>query len=214
MQLSKPRLVLLGILLFVVACAIQGQGDGARHRWWSGLGPVLPHDTFPADCSMCHVGTKWQSLVETFDFDHEKETGVALDGAHARAMCLRCHNDRGPVEVFRAKGCVGCHEDVHNGDLGKDCKSCHDERSWQARGMREGHNRTRFPLTGAHAAVACIRCHPGGWVGNFIPADRGCVTCHTEDLNGTTNPPHIPLGWVNRCDRCHQPTRWERAIRR
>ena len=23
--------------------------------------------------------------------------------------------------------------------------------------------------------------------------------------------PHIPLGWVNKCDRCHFPTNWHHA---
>jgi hypothetical protein len=32
-----------------------------------------------------------------------------------------------------------------------------------------------------------------------------------DDLNGTTNPPHIALGWVDRCDRCHLPTRWSQG---
>ena len=101
-----PAVLLLALLpCMVLACAIQrGPGDGSLHRWWAGLGPVLPHDTFPADCSLCHVGDKWNTLKPDFSFDHEQETGVALDGAHQQARCLRCHNDRGPVAVFRAKG--------------------------------------------------------------------------------------------------------------
>jgi hypothetical protein len=196
------------------ACAVQGPGEAERHRWWTGLGPVLPHDTFPADCGLCHVGETWQELREDFTFDHGAETGVELAGAHARAQCLRCHNDRGPVDVFAALGCRGCHEDVHAGDLGPDCASCHQQTTWEAVRQRERHNLTRLPLTGAHAATACHRCHPGGWVGNFAPADPECVTCHRGELAATTNPPHIPLGWVDNCDRCHMPTRWNQAFRR
>ena len=32
---------------------------------------------------------------------------VALRGAHAQAGCLLCHNDRGPVQQFAARGCGG-----------------------------------------------------------------------------------------------------------
>ncbi|MCA8956523.1 MAG: hypothetical protein KDC87_10650 [Planctomycetes bacterium] len=203
--------LVLGTLL-VGACVAPSPGDGATHRWWAGLGPVLPHDTFPADCKLCHVGEKWNELTATFQFDHEKRTGVPLHGAHGRAMCLRCHNDRGPVKTFQAKGCVGCHEDRHNGKLGTRCTKCHQERTWQPVGQIELHNKTRFPLTGAHAATSCYRCHPGGLVGNFQPTDTRCVTCHQDDLAATKNPPHVGLGWTANCNRCHLPTRWRQAV--
>jgi hypothetical protein len=207
------RRVLVGGLVYcVVACASQGPGLGELHRWWSGLGPVLPHATFPADCRLCHTGGTWNELRPDFRFDHERETGVRLDGAHAQARCLLCHNDRGPVAAFQARGCAGCHEDVHQGDLGPRCASCHEETSWRPVGQIERHSRTRFPLVGAHMTVSCHRCHPGAFVGNFQPADTACVTCHSADLAGTTNPPHVGLGWVDRCDRCHVATRWQQAV--
>jgi hypothetical protein len=200
---------LLGAALFA-ACVTQRPKSGEVHRWWAGLGPVLPHDTFPADCKLCHVGFKWE-LTDRFEFDHLAKTGVPLNGAHAEAQCLRCHNDRGPVATFQAQGCSGCHGDPHQGDLGRRCDQCHQEETWQPVGQIEMHDRTRFPLTGAHTQVACHRCHPGARVGNFVPASDECVSCHAEDLANTTNPQHIPLGWVDNCDRCHLTTRWEQA---
>ncbi len=210
----RLRLV-LGMFFLVSACAVSvpDSGDGKVHRWWAGLGPVLPHDTFPSDCSECHEGSGWTSVKSEFRFDHEKETGFRLEGAHTGAMCLRCHNDRGPVGVFQARGCAGCHEDVHQGDLGQTCTTCHAQDQWRAVGQIEMHSRTRFPLAGAHALTACHRCHPGALVGNFMPTDNDCVTCHRAELAGTTNPPHLGLGWVDRCDRCHIPTSWNQARR-
>lgn len=208
---QKRGLLCFAIVYLAVACAIQDVREPARYRWWSGLGQVVPHDTFPSDCRLCHRGEKWHSLVETFEFDHEKETGVKLEGAHAQAMCLRCHNDRGPVDTFQAQGCVGCHEDVHQGRLGNRCTECHDEFTWRAHGQIERHAMTRFPLVGAHASTACNRCHPGAFVGRFHAVDTECLTCHTDDLNAAVNPPHIGLGWVDNCDRCHMPTRWEQG---
>ncbi len=207
---NKATLFLVAALSsLALACAMQGPGSVSRHRWWAGLGPVIPHDNFPADCRLCHVGGDWHTLTADFEFDHEAETGVPLLGAHAEARCLRCHNDRGPVEVFAAKGCAGCHEDIHQGDLGQNCTQCHREQTWQPFGMVELHQRTRFPLVGVHAVTACHRCHPGAEVGNFIPTDTECVTCHVSDLNRTTN--HFAFGWVERCDRCHKPTSWKDA---
>lgn len=210
--LLKPRMLAAAALLIIVgACVVPDPTSGLRHRWWAGLGPVLPHDTFPADCKLCHVGEAWNTLTESFQFDHELQTGVRLDGAHAQAKCLRCHNDRGPVAVFTSLGCAGCHEDVHQGDLGQVCTNCHQQNTWLPEGQIAMHNRTRFPLTGAHVGVSCNRCHSGAFVGNFQPTDNECVTCHRDDLAGTRNPPHLGLGWVDRCDRCHMPTNWHQA---
>lgn len=214
MSTNPMRRILFGLVLIplVVSCLAQPPRTGEVHRWWSGLGPVLPHDKFPADCSLCHVGPKWNTLKEDFHFDHHRETGVPLLGAHASAQCLRCHNDRGPVQEFASRGCAGCHDDIHQSELGTQCTSCHDETSWRPERQIERHNRGRFPLSGAHAAVACQRCHPGAFVGRFGLTDTKCSTCHRDDVVRTTNPPHVGLGWVDRCERCHEATSWNHAI--
>jgi hypothetical protein len=211
---QKTTALLIALALIAGACVTQPAVRGSLHRWWAGLGPVLPHDTFPGDCKLCHVGARWNTLKEDFEFDHAIKTGVPLRGAHQEAMCLRCHNDRGPVSVFDAKGCAGCHEDSHNGRLGKQCATCHTERTWEPILQRQRHTHSRFPLSGAHATVACHKCHVGARVGNFSPTSPECLNCHTDDLNNTSNPPHIPLGWVDNCDRCHMATRWEQATSR
>lgn len=195
-----------------LACVFSGAPRFQRQGWWSGLGPVVPHDTFPADCKLCHVGDGWNVLTHDFEFDHERETGVPLEGSHAHAQCLRCHNDRGPVATFAEQGCGGCHEDVHLGRLGALCADCHRQETWQPYGQVELHNQTRFPLIGVHAQTACRRCHPGAEIGQFVPTDIQCVTCHRDDLLNTTNPNHIGLGWVDNCQRCHLPTTWLQAL--
>ena len=115
---------------------------------------------------------------------------------------------------FAARGCAGCHEDIHQGELGKACQDCHDQRTWSPDGQRERHARTRFPLVGAHAGVACHRCHPGAFVGRFFQTDTQCATCHIDDARRTTNPPHAGLGWLDRCDRCHMQSSWNHASTR
>ena len=201
----------LVVLWVAWACVANVSQRGRRHGWAARLGVVVPHDTFPADCQTCHVGGDWQTLDPDFTFDHEAETGVRLDGAHRDAQCLRCHNDRGPVAKFTARGCAGCHEDVHLAQLGDDCSRCHTEDNWFPVGQVALHDRTRFPLVGIHAAVSCRRCHIGAEVGKFVPVDTECVVCHRDDLAGANNPNHLALGFVNQCDRCHQPTDWNQA---
>lgn len=207
----RPALFVLTLLLLALACAIGGRQSGEPvppQQWNDERGPVVPHDTFPRDCSLCHEGSSWQQIKADFVFDHERETGTPLGGAHARAECLRCHNDRGPVGVFAAQGCAGCHEDVHRARLGPNCVDCHDERSWEPRGPVAQHNRTRFPLVGAHAATECVRCHEGAPVGNFDRTTTLCADCHQDDLARATDPDHAAQGWTSACDRCHIPTSW------
>lgn len=195
----------------VLACVMQDTQSATRHRWWNGLGPVLPHDTFPAECKLCHEGETWDVLVDDFEYDHEAETGVRLEGAHKRAGCLRCHNDRGPASDFQARGCQGCHEDVHQGELGAGCEQCHQQNTWLPGDMIALHNRTRFPLTGVHAWTNCIRCHAGATVGRFLPVDTDCLSCHADDLQNAQNPNHFVFGYTANCDRCHIPTNWNQA---
>lgn len=193
--------------LLAVACVnfVPQQG------WDPSAGPVVPHDSFPADCSLCHEGSDWHTLKKDFTFDHAAQTGVPLEGAHRDAGCLLCHNDRGPVQQFAARGCGGCHGDPHLGRLGANCDSCHDERTWYAREAIVLHDRTRFPLVGAHAAAACFRCHPGAQVGNFAGASANCSDCHQDAYLTTQAPSHALVGFSQRCDECHLPIGWRPA---
>jgi hypothetical protein len=210
---SRATLVrrLLGALLLIapLAClSTAGREDVPPQGWWAGRGPVVPHETFPADCTLCHTGDDWQTLRDDFEFDHLAETGYALVGAHARAECLRCHNDRGPAQAFANRGCAGCHEDVHRNQLGSNCESCHDQGDWRPNEAIAAHNRTRFPLIGSHAAVPCFRCHLGAQVGNFIGADTECTSCHQADLAQALDPDHLAQGWTQNCEECHIATAW------
>ena len=202
---TKFRMWLVCGLVYAaaVACATFVPQNG----WDPSFGPVVPHDTFPGDCSLCHESGGWHTLRA----DHEKETGVALVGAHGKVGCLMCHNDRGPVAQFAARGCAGCHADPHLQRLGNNCKDCHDETSWRAREAIAQHDRTRFPLIGAHAAVACFRCHPGAQVGNFAGAPVECGQCHADDRTRTTDPDHVALGYSLDCQQCHLSLGWKPA---
>jgi len=196
---------LFAVFVLAVACAT----FVPQHGWSPDSGPVVPHDTFPADCSLCHVGGDWHSLRQDFAFDHQLRTGYALQGAHATAGCLMCHNDRGPVAQFAAQGCAGCHADPHLGRLGANCKDCHEERTWYPREAIAQHDRTRFPLVGAHAAAACYRCHPGAQVGNFAGASSECFHCHAADYQRPQDPNHVLLNFSRDCQTCHLPLGWQ-----
>jgi hypothetical protein len=207
--MRRSHRIILSVLAFagVVACA----NMVPRKGWRPDLGPVVPHDTFPADCALCHEGGSWNRIKPDFNYDHEKETGVRLEGAHSSAQCLRCHNDRGPVQVFADKGCRGCHEDVHRGRLGSLCQDCHNESTWKPMQAIAEHARTRFPLIGGHAAVDCTACHPDAADAIFENAPIQCEACHAGDVTRSTGLDHVAMGLTQGCDRCHTPVAWTPA---
>ena len=199
--------VCLVMSVSLLACAVFLERDG-RQLWWEDRGPVVPHESFPADCSLCHVGSDWSSIREDFAYDHVAETGMPLEGAHALAECLLCHNDRGPVQLFAQRGCAGCHEDPHLGQLGSGCVDCHEQETWRPLAPVADHARTRFPLVGAHVTTACWSCHPGAQVGDFANTATDCAACHADDAAAVLDPDHADLGWTSGCEACHLPTEW------
>ena len=80
------------------------------------------------DCARCHrhkAWTRWQ-------FDHQRESGFALSGAHSRLQCNTCHR-RPAGEAKLGKDCASCHanDDVHLGQFGRRCESCHSTISFK-----------------------------------------------------------------------------------
>ena len=193
--------------VFLAGCRLFVPQEGWSQKW----GPLVPHTSFPGDCGICHVPERWDQLHDDFSFDHEKETGYRLEGAHAAAACLRCHNDRGPVEAYVARGCAGCHVDPHAASMGMDCMRCHSQDNWRPVGLIAEHAQTRFPLMGVHAITQCESCHTGAAAGEFQGASTQCAICHQEDLALAVSPDHISSGWTTDCQECHAPASWAGA---
>lgn len=166
---------------------------------------MVPHHTFPGDCGICHIPERWDVLRDDFEFDHMAETGYALEGFHLEAACLRCHNDRGPVSVYVARGCGGCHADPHRGELGLVCQDCHNQDNWEPLGLIADHNRTQFPLVATHAFTPCEGCHERATIGDYRGAPVECHLCHQLDAARAT-PNHILNNFLTHCERCHTPT--------
>ena len=203
----EPRILVLFALALTGALLVTCSGPKGRQHWSSKWGPLVPHKSFPGDCSLCHLTDGWDTLREDFSFDHAEQAGVALKGAHAAASCLRCHNDFGPVKEYAERGCNGCHADIHRDQLGS-CTRCHNESSWRPTGLIAEHARTRFPLVGRHAIVACALCHTRAPTGDYSGAPVRCEQCHLGSLARATSPDHSAQGWTGNCQRCHNPTTW------
>ncbi|MEZ4896287.1 MAG: hypothetical protein R2806_05605 [Saprospiraceae bacterium] len=153
---------------------------------------------FSTDCASCHSESAWQPA----NFDHNKTT-FPLRGAHSSVACAQCHTNG---YTGTPTACVSCHQDDYNSTIdpnhktsgfSTDCKSCHSETAWQPANF--DHNKTAFPLRGAHSSVACAQCHTNGYTGT----PTACVSCHQDDFNATTDPNHKTSGFSTDCKSCH-----------
>lgn len=74
------------------------------------------------DCARCHSPNGWR----IWEFDHGKQTGFALTGAHGKLACAGCHKQPAN-EVKLDSSCAYCHasDDVHLGQYGRQCQRCH-----------------------------------------------------------------------------------------
>ncbi len=198
-------LLITSLVLLIISCRIANRREGWSKQW----GPLVPHRTFPGDCSICHVTDRWDTLRQDFSFDHEKQAGHALEGAHAEATCLRCHNDRGPVTTYLLRGCGGCHPDPHASALGLDCQRCHGQIDWTPTGLIAEHAQTRFHLVAAHAVAPCESCHLQAAVGQFRGTPTQCEFCHQRSLAQAKTPDHVANGWITDCQRCHTAAGWK-----
>lgn len=139
-------------------------------------------DGVPAACSTCHGTDEWKLP----DFDHSR-TRFVLEGRHSTVACTACHksvDEQAPVP-WRGLStvCASCHADVHQAQFEpRTCDTCHDTSAFRMASF--DHDRTRFKLDGAHAAVACTACHateisPDGTpFVRFRPLDTRCTACH------------------------------------
>lgn len=188
---------------------------------------------FKDGCDKCHNASGWKPAA---DFDHQK-TRYALTGKHRKVDCSKCHakleDESTAPEVFpepRARSylkfsplvfgrCDDCHQDPHEGKLGDRCESCHTTADWHrvvSTGQsRSFHQKTRYPLEGAHVDVDCKACHgptPGRRARFKNLAYGKCTDCHLDAHLGqlTAKPGEPP------CVGCHSvqgflPARFELA---
>lgn len=171
--------------------------------------PVFNHVSagFPTTCESCHTMDTWFNAK----FDHLKVTGYALTGAHATLPCTACHLNN----VFQGTPatCFACHQKDFTGStnpphvqlgLPHDCGTCHSTANWL--NARFDHTLyANYPLTGAHATLACVQCHVNN---NYTSTPTDCYSCHKSDYNGTNNPSHPAAGFPTQCSLCHTTAAW------
>lgn len=170
-----------------------------------------PHGKFQGACGDCHGATAWKPAKISPRFDHAK-FGFPLEGAHAAAACASCH---ATLDFSQERQlCASCHEDVHHGEFGSECSTCHTSRSFIDRaGMLRTHQISRFPLSGAHAALECESCHRPVQSGQprFVGTPSECESCHMTDYQNAKSPDHVAANFPHDCMACHTTLTWRSA---
>ncbi len=153
-----------------------------------------------ATCGECHSQRSWSDTR----FDHGKETGFDLLGAHRGAACQACHRS-GRFEDELPRDCSGCHSavDSHASRMGQQCESCHGPEDWKTTSFVHARD-TRFTPTGAHVSLGCHSCHIQR-VAVAKPSQQ-CVACHRAiDVHAGS------LG--TNCESCHGTEAWRKEVR-
>ncbi len=161
-------------------------------------------------CLECH-GTD-SFVPSTVDVAVHQGFEFPLEGAHRAVPCDGCHPEEKlptaasslidpggtsrelPYKV-RDRTCAGCHRSphgdqfAHRADHGA-CDGCHGLESFRP-ATRFAHDRdSRFRLVGAHAKLACDRCHSprpdasGRSVVRYRPLGMECTSCHAQRSQG------------------------------
>jgi len=178
------------------------------------------------DCQKCHGLEGWKPAK---GFDHQK-TAYPLAGLHLKVACEKCHPAQAdpagkgafPSAVSERylkfkpvpfQACTDCHKDPHLNRFGPSCASCHVVTGWKvvkpAGETATFHDKTRYPLRGAHAQVACKACH-GPFQGQKRAVYKGmafqaCTDCHLDAHLGQLGRKGSPQA---ACDRCHNVQGW------
>lgn len=185
--------------------------SGADRRCVTCHRSVDPHKgDFGQACDSCHK-------TATFDVKAFTHAGLPdfYDGAHRPVSCDKCHvPPRRPTATgpdYPTTACSLCHRDVHFGQVGAACESCHRVDSAAFKAVAFSHGRAAFPLTGKHAEIECAKCHktearafPAGDGSAMVlkPIDTQCRACHQD----------VHLGQLNRdCQSCHTTTAFKIA---
>lgn len=177
-------------------------------------------------CEDCHTLQSFQAV--RFTLAQHQKTRFPLIQAHLAVPCDSCHKPEmtgtmhPPVKyLFEDRSCTACHADPHRGEFISrmearrtdgtipGCEACHSQTTWhQLSGF--DHSTTRYPLAGAHRAVACAGCHRPANLEtslrnvDFRKAPTACQECHEDahagQFSADSQPPH--------CDGCHNLIKW------
>jgi hypothetical protein len=163
------------------------------------------------NCLQCHNFTDWKAAKQ---FDHSK-TRYPLTGEHMKVACEKCHKPEfpgGPVRYkdMKFSACIDCHIDPHKGSFKQRCEDCHTTAGWKKLlpAFSFDHSKTKYPLLGKHATVACVQCHVSGDFKKPLPF-ANCADCHKPDPHKGQFALRPKKG---ECAECHTVQGWKPSL--
>ena len=179
------------------------------------------NNRFGSNCQKCHNTTGWANYAEN-EFNHN-QTRFPLKGKHSLIKCSSCHTVGNKLRFKGFNTCQDCHKDYHQGQFrltdseGK-CERCHDVKGFSpALFTIDQHNKSPYPLEGAHLAVPCFLCHTKINHGTiretmqFRFKSTRCNVCHKDAHQGTVNKYlnlKSSISKMDGCEHCHQVSSW------
>jgi hypothetical protein len=172
-------------------------------------------------CESCHTVKGW--IPSTFSTADHARTKFPLSFPHATVKCADCHIPAGKETKYKIKfaQCVDCHKDEHEGQFAaapwkNRCEQCHDGATFKTTSYTvTKHQKSNFPLTGGHQAVACNDCHKPAIGEKLVPYHYNnltCTTCHEDIHKGEfasrmakPDASGKPIG----CVACHSTKDWQ-----
>ncbi len=160
-------------------------------------------DIIGKQCITCHSehhGVKFDMIrFDEKKFNHTL-TSYELKGAHKKVeTCAKCHFEDhiADVKIRQNKKtflgldpkCISCHDDYHQKTMENDCAVCHNFDEFKPAAFFN-HNKTDFPLKGAHTTVDCAKCHKtefksGKKFQHFADVSfKNCNNCHKDPHGG------------------------------
>jgi hypothetical protein len=175
------------------------------------------------ECAECHTVDGWKPSL--FGVPEHATSKYPLQGMHAKVECDKCHIPAGKETLYKVKfaACLDCHKDAHDGQFAAKpyenrCETCHTVADFHRSTYTIAkHQKSAYPLTGAHAAVACADCHKIGLANRhdkilpFRFADRTCTACHVDPHHGEFKErmeKRRPDGTQFGCEACHSTRSW------
>ncbi|MBI5214695.1 MAG: hypothetical protein HY960_02975 [Ignavibacteriae bacterium] len=163
------------------------------------------------NCLRCHSNDLW--LIPDMKEKHQ-QTRFPLIGSHAFVTCEACH-ERTSANRFSGTPleCIACHQKEYQATTTPsheqvkfpvDCNRCHQVTSTWSSGFN--HNRTTFPLTGAHQTAICSQCHVDN---KFLNLPSDCYSCHAQHFADAQSPNHVAAELNHDCKLCHTTSVWK-----
>jgi hypothetical protein len=158
------------------------------------------------NCKRCHTEHKGrgQDIVnlDSESFDHN-QTDYKLKGVHTTLSCQLCHTREYKKYSQAPSLCFDCHEadDTHDGKLGEECDTCHNEKSWRKQSFDHDLD-TDYPLTGKHRDLGCTLCHADD---HYKNTPKECISCHL--INDAHNGRYGKV-----CAKCHGTEEWKELV--